>query len=216
VTLQASSEILVLVGASSSGKSTILNLIRGKEKPTAGKVAISAHSSVATPKPIYLVHKPDDRYNDRTTLEVLLQRLACQKLIDDNDENLADGIIRRFASLLELNLDKKPSELSPSETYCYGIARASIESSLSAVQSTMMDNDVCLLPAPVLLLDEWMDKETSQVVHRVEEGLMRLVASCGCLVCIVTHKPNLLKQKHRCITLCRGEILREETHGVSS
>jgi ABC-type polysaccharide/polyol phosphate transport system ATPase subunit len=173
-----SGSILVILGASSSGKSTILRLVHGREKPVSGSILLESTSI-----PVYLDRKPE--YNDRLTIKsILLQRF----------EGGAFGV--SICEIISLDIDKKPSDLSPSETYKFGLVVACMES--------VSVREPC---APILLLDEWMDLETSIVVHKVEKAMLELTEGIGAIILYVTHKPNLLGASHECMTLCRGEIL---------
>ena len=48
-------------------------------------------------------------------------------------------------------------------------------------------------PAPLLLLDEWLDRETSAIIHNVQASLEALVQHTGGIVLVVTHKPERWK-----------------------
>ena len=47
--------------------------------------------------------------------------------------------------------------------------------------------------APLLLLDEWLDKETSVVIQNVQASLETMVEQTGAIVIAVTHKPERWK-----------------------
>ena len=53
-----------------------------------------------------------------------------------------------------------------------------------------VNNVVVAVPAPLLLLDEWLDKETSGVIQSVQDALVRLVDATGAVVISITHKPE--------------------------
>jgi ABC-type transport system involved in cytochrome bd biosynthesis fused ATPase/permease subunit len=62
-------------------------------------------------------------------------------------------------------------------------------------------SEEALLPAaPILLLDEWLDKEPTSIVHAIEDALEIFVAATQAVVCVVTH------QRHRWKTLNRWEL----------
>lgn len=174
-----SGSFLVILGASSSGKSTILRLVQGVEKPVSGSILLESTST-----PVYLDRKKPE-YNDGQTIEtILLERF----------EGNAFGV--SICEMISLDMKKKPSDLSPSETYKFGLVEACMKS--------VAVGDPC---APILLLDEWMDLETSIVVHKVEKAIIELTEGIGATILYVTHKPNLLRASHKCMTMCRGEIL---------
>ena len=98
-------------------------------------------------------------------------------------------------------LKSTPLELSTSDNYRFGLICATVKSILPALSD--LEKGVS---SPILLLDEWMDLETSSIVHRVEESICNLTSQ-GAVVLCVTHNPQLFLKAHRSITLCRGEIL---------
>lgn len=44
------------------------------------------------------------------------------------------------------------------------------------------------LPSPILLLDEWLDKETSTIIHSIQKSLYLLNQYTNSICCIITHK----------------------------
>jgi len=169
---------LVILGASSSGKSTILRLLHGTEQPVSGSISVES-----TSRPIYLDRKPSA--GDRRTIETLLiERFEAKEI----------GVA--ICDLIELDYKKETSDLTASESYKYAL--------VEACMASMAVKCPC---APVLLLDEWMDSETSIVVHKVEEAILQLTQSIGAIVLCVTHRPNLFRDSHECMTMCRGEVL---------
>jgi ABC-type cobalamin transport system ATPase subunit len=109
-----------------------------------------------------------------------------------------------------LSLHRKALELSPSETYRCRLAEACLQSMLHSINTTSPpQKETLLFPAPILLLDEWMDTETSTVVQNVQPSLQQLVER-GAVIISVTHKPHLYQttnERISRITLSRGAIL---------
>jgi energy-coupling factor transporter ATP-binding protein EcfA2 len=174
-----SGDFLLILGASSSGKSTILRLVQKLEIPISGTILLNSTST-----PVYLDSKPEctnqnaveSHYLSHETTRSLFGALIC--------------------NAIGLDVQKKLSDLSPSEVYKYGLLVACLES--------IHWQDPC---APIILMDEWMDLETSIVVHKVEDAIEKLNKEFGIVVMCVTHKPNLFRNPHLCYTMCRGEIL---------
>ena len=159
-------------------------------------------------------------------------------------------------STTKLIKDKTLDQLSPSENYILALAIATIESSLGSSggeirlltdghhqedddeqqeeQQQQQSSSLLLeLPSPILLLDEWMDTETSVIVRNVQkhgiERLLQHTTNNGCggggggIVLSVTHKPQLYSTTATTtsttstptttnsstgpITFCRGTIL---------
>jgi ABC-type phosphate transport system ATPase subunit len=175
-----SGEFLVLLGASSSGKSTILRLVQKSEIPIRGTVLLNS-----TSRPIYLDRKPE--------CNSIKHSVESQFLSDNVMKNELGAII---CHEIGLDAQKKLFDLSPSEIYKYGLLVACLDS--------INWRDPY---APILLIDEWMDLETSIVVHKVEDAIEKLNKELGAIVMCVTHKPYLFRNPHSCYTICRGEIL---------
>ena len=129
-----------------------------------------------------------------------------------------------------------PAQLSPSEQYRLELVKASLESMQlrgSCVDRSNVNGNTTgdtttaldLLPAPILLLDEWLDRETSVVVRAVQDAIECLCHETGAVVISVTHAPERWQtisasasaggNRHRyrsSMTLCRGEILSFRQH----
>jgi energy-coupling factor transporter ATP-binding protein EcfA2 len=164
-----------------------------------------------------------------------------QQGIDNNFKNrqcVVTIMLQEITTIFDFPLDKTLSQLSPSESYRYSLAVACLESVMGSLQlvaiSPQQQEQVpeqsgdhsddtnghqtsnvlrIVLPAPILLLDEWMDTETSLVVRNVQPSLERLVERGG-LVLSVTHKPQLYtnnlgsnNDNKKPLTFCRGVII---------
>jgi ABC-type lipoprotein export system ATPase subunit len=174
VSLEADSELILLVGASSSGKSTILKCIL--------EGSSSIELSDSNVQPIYLDRKPHNfRQSNYQAIGDILNK---------------DDTVKYWSEVLHLDLSLRCSDLSPSQEYQYALVQACCASSMTT---------------PLLLLDEWMDQETSLVVQRVEQSILRLTEQ-GAVVFCVTHKPDLFAKLHRRITICRGEVLSDTSN----
>lgn len=198
LSLSIESEFLMLVGASSSGKSTILRLLLGEE-PVSGKVRIATSLGVSPALPVLLDERPpfDNKRIVRSILTDAIQQTAPNAPLD--------LILDDMTNIFELDLEKKPSQLSSSESFRFRLAEKCLQSML--YHHGEMTSTSIQLPAPIILLDEWMDTETSTVIRKVQTFLERLVDRGAVIVC-VTHKPHLYNADNvRLVTLCRGAIL---------
>lgn len=230
VSLVLESHQLVLIqGASSSGKSTLLQAVLEPEQITSGQVYVvnkprgssqqpqhdndwldAAAATVV--RPIYLDQRPP--LEGRRSMQRVLEQDRPPRV----DKELYEAMVDSFAVVLGLMgkdddcwMEKRVLDLSPSETYRFAILRACLQSTCGNVEQLVMEDTdkVILVPAPIILLDEWMDTETSTVIQATQKSLVDLVRSTGGLVCVVTHKVDRWKADwvNRSITLCRGQVL---------
>jgi ABC-type glutathione transport system ATPase component len=217
VDLTLTSDFLLLVGASSSGKSTILRLILGRDKPVDGSVRISTlsdDSSMLRPAlPVLLEERPVYSNQPHTVRIILTNKI---KALSSSAASLDGGmctqavkLMDELSDILDLSLEQKGTDLSPSEAYRCSIAEACLYSMLYNNHDTSEENTILrVMAAPILLMDEWMDTETSTVIQKVQSSLLKLVDR-GATVVSITHKPELYKMERtmRCVTLRRGKII---------
>jgi ABC transporter len=254
VSLTLQQEIVLLQGASSSGKSALMKLIAGQETPTRGSVIYNNHGTIATP--IWLADKPTPTHfdNHQHSVQHLLEKEAKQQLLilhkkkkstipqAPNLDSWIPIIVNTFCHLVHLDLNYPPGSqslqpkktlapLSPSENYKIRLVLACLQSTLPGLAWNNHNNTnnnsnstavSVTLPAPILLLDEWLDTETRDTSSKLEQALLEVVQSTGAVIVCATHKPNLWKKlvvvttttepssKHYTttqITMCRGAIL---------
>lgn len=208
VSLSMESEVALLVGPSSSGKTTLLKLIQEKEEPVRGNVRIGtvgdeiSMNSIAA-CPILLDERP--LLESQRTVRSILKNVIPHKQINFSQLK-EDCLLQDMVELFDLDLDQTPYQLSPSQNYGCRLAEACLQSML---HNGTFNNNSIHVPAPILLLDEWMDSETSTVVQKVQLWLARL-AEKGAVVIVVTHKPHLFNKDCipaiRLVTLQRGTI----------
>ena len=92
---------------------------------------------------------------------------------------ILDDLANEFAVLLGLEgqLSRKPSELTPSGQYLFGLCCACMESSCSSLNFEKdFDQDEIEIACPILLLDELMDAEHSDIAKIVGKGLLKLTS----------------------------------------
>jgi ABC-type lipoprotein export system ATPase subunit len=229
VTGEFSSEVVLLQGASSSGKSALMKVMAcfdDNHIPASGSVIIDCgetclDSTAATP--IMLIDKPSINYAQNVQARLEKKCHEClpnfiQGTINKND--LVREIVNHFfqiTCLEDVILSRNSAQLSPSENYRVRLAEACLESSAPSISNRTkftFNSTIVLLPAPILLLDEWMDFETRQSSTKVEEAILSVVQSTGAVVFCATHKPNLWKtlaqesDSTTQMTISRGGILK--------
>ena len=96
--------------------------------------------------------------------------------------------------------------MSTSELYLCQLVEATLENLM--ILPDQDDAESIRIGAPILLIDEWLDAETSMVVKNVQRKLQAF-ADCGAVVICVTHKPDqfALEEGVRRVQLSMGKIL---------
>lgn len=213
-------EVVLLQGASSSGKSALMKLILGQEQPTEGTVTIKSESEGKIAAiPVYLADKPP--IDNTNTVQQILQQ-AAQKGANLGELG-ADFVLQlmliqsicQCIGIDEAVLSQKPAHLSPSQNYRIRLAEACLKSSVpvDTYYATLLQGQILQIPAPILLLDEWMDFETRDSSQKVEESILQLLKETGAVVICATHKPDLWRELARAtpytrqITMSAGRIL---------
>ena len=221
--------IVLLIGASSSGKSTLLRLLSGIETPTNGNILLNPLYA----KPIIVDSKLSitDNNDSKSVLTWIQQSSG---LYDPKKEVIIQQCSYEIAKRITLNDDQlqgKPSQLTPSGQYLFALACACVQSIFHNFDKCYKDVNLPIntedeqtieLHCPILLLDELLDNEHSIVTQQVFKGLQQLT-NMGGIVISVTHKPNAVlqqlielknKDKHfpkRVITLSAGKILTDQS-----
>ena len=216
-------QICIITGDSNSGKSTLLRVISKREHPTDGSctwATVTAEAqSESYPVPIYLAASTDtpkyESYSsnhilrssnapishdpiDASTFRDRLRSIVSKKTHSQLNERLFDKLFLTLANVFftqsELDLTTEEGlsvSLSQSQIYRTRLLEASMESVLS--QQTTIHNDEIAVVAPFILLDEWLDQETSIVIQAVQSSLEQLVLKTNATVFIVTHYPERWK-----------------------
>lgn len=198
----AKGEFAFVVGASGSGKSTMLRLILREDRPTAGRIHVAGKDIAA----LSSWRVPHHRRQIGTVFQDF--RLLPNKTVEQNVAFALEVIGRPRSHIkkvvpetLELvGLDgkekRRPNELSGGEQQRVAIARAFVNR-----------------PA-ILLADEPtgnLDPETSVGILRLLDRINRT----GTTVLMATHDANLVDQaRRRVIELREGVLVRDQARGV--
>lgn len=192
-------EILAIMGSSGSGKSTILNVIGGLERPDSGKIYVNhvyekkysyePFASEFRSRNIGYVFQTFNLLEDITVeenveLPLLLQKKDITYIKETVKEKLGMvGLYERRKS--------KPKELSGGQRQRVAIARAVIAN------------------PKILLADEPtgnLDYNTSTDIMNL---LMKMNAELGQSIILVTHDPKVASYADRVIFLKNGKIINE-------
>mmetsp|Transcript_3845 Transcript_3845/g.10086 ORF Transcript_3845/g.10086 Transcript_3845/m.10086 type:complete len:390 (-) Transcript_3845:210-1379(-) len=241
--LQSDNEdsLCLLLGASSSGKSTIFRSIldsgrdgtKGDPATMFGsaenrgyvrirRVPSPGQTPVATAaKPIQLDDRREINSKNASGRPKAIIRDAWVDCVPnaascEEGNQFATFLVEFLArNIFELDPEALLEELTPSERYRFCLGKACIQSSMTNTDSSSA------LPGPILLLDEWMDVETSAVVRKVQPSLHKIVEDLNGVVISITHKPELYFNGGRSsplvgngsnvrrITLSAGKLLSE-------
>ena len=180
----------VLLGATGAGKTTLIKLMAGLEKPTSGEIRLNGEDITGlTPQKrnVSLVHQFFINYPNLSVFENIASPLRVAGV--DREE-----IERRVGEIAELTrltpmLKRRPSELSGGQQQRTALARAIVK-----------DSKLVLLDEPLANLDYKLREE-------LRDELPRLLAGRGALVVYATSEPTeaLLLGGHTA-TLHEGRI----------
>jgi putative ABC transport system ATP-binding protein len=194
-------EFVAVIGKSGIGKSTLINMITGIDRPTAGQVLVGdtavqklneGQIAVWRGRTIGVIFQFFQLLPTLTAVEnVMLPMDFC------NMYGLAERYEQAMHLLNEVGLTdhahKLPSALSGGEQQRVAIARA-------------LAND-----PPILAADEPTGNLDSQTAEAVIQLFDQLVAQ-GKTILMVTHDLDLTKRAGHVLTLADGEIVAEQSH----
>ncbi|MCC6391186.1 MAG: ABC transporter ATP-binding protein [Bryobacterales bacterium] len=194
----AKGEMVSLVGASGSGKSTMLNLIGGLDKPSSGEIIVDGErlSRVSDDQ---LTRVRRDKIGFIFQFFNLLPTLSCLENaalplhLRGWNRRRIDERARQLLDLVQLGhrLDHLPEELSGGERQRVAIARA-----------------LSVYP-PILLADEPtgnLDSHTgAEILHLIRNLHQRL----GATILIVTHDMGVAESCPRTIRLKDGKVVED-------
>lgn len=190
-------EVVAIVGPSGSGKTSLLMLLAGLERATAGQVTVNGSE-------LGSLSEDDLARFRRRTMGIVFQSfhlIPSLSALDNvglaleiaSPELSRAEIHKRAAAALEAvglgkRLDHRPSALSGGEQQRVGLARAMVAN------------------PPLLLADEPtgnLDQETGALVV---ELMFDLARKQGTAVVLITHDPQLAARADRVLTMMAGEL----------
>jgi len=180
----------VLLGPTLSGKTTLMRLMAGLDKPTEGDVLVNGKSVVGVPvqkRNIAMVYQQFINYPAMTVYE----NIASPMRIAGVDKKTLDQKVRKAAELMKLGdfLDRLPLNLSGGQQQRTALARAMVK-----------DAEIVLLDEPLANLDYKLREEL-----RIE--LPRIFAETGAVFVYATTEPHeALLLGGKTATLAEGRV----------
>ena len=198
-------EFVALLGTSGSGKSSLLNLIAGLDRPTAGTVVVERRNLAELSREdlakhrlhtVGMVFQSFNLIPSMTVIENVELPLRFAEVDRGRRDSLARAALERVG--LGRRLHHRPSELSGGEQQRTALARA-------------------LINQPKLLL---ADEPTGNLDSRTGTEIMKLIRECNLAlhmtVVMVTHERALAEQyAQRLIFLADGKLADEQSNGAS-
>jgi energy-coupling factor transporter ATP-binding protein EcfA2 len=167
IQFELESAFSLLTGPSSSGKSALFRMILGNELPSiSGSVRINTTvgNCQFPARPVLLDQAPPLVQGHGTPREFLYDRVKKLTATEEFDM-LIDALV---VSCEASEWMDSTAELSQSQIYVVDIVEKSVMSMTAAYLEQELVPHKATFPAPVLLLDEWLDKETSTVIRNVQ------------------------------------------------
>jgi putative ABC transport system ATP-binding protein len=199
-------EFVALLGSSGSGKSSLLNLIAGLDRPTSGAVIVEGRDLAKLSREelsrhrlrtVGMVFQSFNLIHNMTVIENVELPLRFAEVDRGERAGLARAALERVG--LAKRLNHRPSELSGGEQQRTALARA-------------------LINRPKLLL---ADEPTGNLDSRTGTEIMNLIRefneSLGMTVVMVTHERPLAEQYvERMIFLADGKLVDDQPNAAAA
>jgi glycerol transport system ATP-binding protein len=165
-------EFNILLGTTLAGKTTLLHLMAGLERPTAGEIWLKGRNVTNVParkRNVSMVHQQFINYPNFTVFENIASPLRIARVASKDIETR----VHQVAELLKLTpmLSRRPGELSGGQQQRTALARALVK-----------DSDLVLLDEPLANLDFKLREE-------LRDQIPKLFKDRGCTVVYATSEP---------------------------
>lgn len=186
----AKGSLNVLLGPTLSGKTSLMRLMAGLDKPSSGDIRIDGKSVVGTPVQARNVAMVYQQFINYPTLTVY-ENIASPLRVKGSDAKVIDAAVRKAADLLRLtdHLKKTPLELSGGQQQRTALARAIVKN------------------ASLVLLDEPLANLDYKLREELRAELPKIFAETGAIFVYATTEPieALLLGGHTA-TLAEGRV----------
>ena len=192
-------DVVTIIGPSGTGKSTLLRMINGLEKPTSGRIYFDGEEITAPDydiiklrRKIGMIFQSFNLFNNLSVLDnLVVPQIDILKLDKITAREKALENLKKVG--LDRQANKMPSQLSGGQKQRVAIARALV-----------MEPEVILFDEPTSALDPTMVNEV--------ENTIKWLASNNTTMVIVTHDMKFAKEvSTRIFYMDEGEIYEEGT-----
>jgi len=197
----APGEVVALLGASGSGKTSLLRAIAGLERPSAGSIAIGervffdAARGIDLPpeqRGLGLVFQSYALWPHRTVFENVAAGLKLRGKTDDDTKQRVDKVLAQIG--LERFAARYPAQLSGGQQQRVAIARALV------------------YEPPVILLDEPLSNLDAKLREEARAFLRNLITTLGLSAIHVTHdQVEAMAIADRIVLLNAGAVAQDDT-----
>ncbi len=194
-------EFVCIVGKSGAGKTTLINLILGLEKPTSGEIfldgkninAINNSDLQKIRRNIGGIHQDYKLLSNKTVFENVSYIME----VEGKDQEEITEQVPKILDIVGLSerFDRFPNELSGGEQQRLAVARALIN-----------NPEIILADEPTGNLDPYNSYEVIQLLEKMNQ--------LGKTIILSSHDREVVnKLQKRVITLDQGKIIRDEEQG---
>ena len=195
-------EFIALLGASGSGKSSLLNLIAGLDSPTSGSIVVGERNLAAFSRgelaqyrryTVGMVFQSFNLIPSMTVLENVELPLRFAEVERSKRGAMAKEALERVG--LAGRIQHRPIELSGGEQQRVALARALIN-----------QPSVLLADEPTGNLDSRTGTEVMELIRRLNESLQMTVV-------LVTHERDLAeKYAERLVSMADGKVISDQSN----